>query len=94
MIEYPTLKPRFFSAFERFDEAYESWKFVAENNANPLIINLACEECVKLLTLFEDKREVYKKLLWILKKKPEIGMSFFNKVDINFLPPDDIIRNF
>lgn len=49
---------------------------------------------MKLLTLFEDKREVYKKLFWILKKKPEIGMSFFNKVDINFLPPEDIIRNF
>jgi hypothetical protein len=29
LVEFPTLKPRFFSIFERIEEAYESWKYVA-----------------------------------------------------------------
>lgn len=94
LVDYPTLKPRFFAAFDKSEEAYESWKIVAETNQKEALINIACEESVKLLTQFEDKREVYKKLLWILKKKPEIGMSFFSRVDINFIQPDEVIRNF
>ena len=56
--------------------------------------NLAYEEAVKLLTQFENKQEVYKRLLWILKKKPETGMSFFKMIDMNFIQPDEVIRNF
>jgi len=40
------------------------------------------------LTQFDDRNEIYKKLNWILQKKPEIGMSFFSMVPINFIQPD------
>ena len=46
------------------------------------------------MTQFEDKSEVYKRLLWVLKKKPEIGMNFFKMIDMNFIQPEEVIRNF
>jgi hypothetical protein len=33
-------------------------------------------------------------LLWILKKKPETGMSFFKMIDMNFIQPEEVIKNF
>lgn len=32
LVEFPTLKPRLYMAFDRTEEAYEGWKVVAENN--------------------------------------------------------------
>lgn len=94
LVDFPTLKPRLFTAFDRLEEAYESWKVVVESSQKDTLVNLACEESVKLLTQFEDRHEIYKKLLWVLKKKPEIGMSFFSRVELNFIQPDEIIHNF
>lgn len=43
LIDFPTLKPRFFAAFDKSDEAYESWKIVAENSQKEEMVNIACE---------------------------------------------------
>ena len=32
LLEVPTLKPRLFTAFEKYDEAYENWQKVAESS--------------------------------------------------------------
>lgn len=57
-------------------------------------MKISCEEAVQLLTKFEDRNEVYDKLEWILRLKPETAMSFFAMVPLNFIQPDEIIKKF
>lgn len=77
-----------YTAFDRTEEAYEGWKVVAENNPKENLVKIACEEAVKLLASFDNKRGILKKLSWILKRNPEVGMNFFKMVDLNSISPD------
>lgn len=42
----------------------------------------------------EDREKILNNLQWILKRKPEIGMSLFAKIPENLLPSDQMIRLF
>ena len=83
-----------YTAFDRVEEAYEGWKVVAESNPKENLVKIACEEAVKLLASFDNKKGVLKRLAWVLKKNPEIAMNFFKMVDLGSIAPDEIIRQF
>lgn len=42
LIEVPTLKPRLFTAFEKYDEAFENWQKVAESTQKEQTVKIAC----------------------------------------------------
>ncbi len=50
---------------------------------------------MKLLAAFDNKKGgILKKLSWVLKRNPEVAMSFFKMVDLNSISPDEIIKQF
>ncbi len=58
-------------------------------------MKISCEEAVKLLAAFDNKKGgILKKLSWVLKRNPEVAMSFFKMVDLNSISPDEIIKQF
>lgn len=92
LLEIPTLKPRLYAAFEKYQEAYDNWEKVAESSQKDSIIKTACEEAVTLLNKFNDQKGLLDRMGWILRLKPEIAMNFFTMVPLNFIPPDEIIK--
>jgi tetratricopeptide (TPR) repeat protein len=91
--ESPTLVPRLYAAFGRLDQALEGWQKVSEMR-DEAKAQIACEEAVKILARLEDREKVMANLQWILKRKPEVGMTLFTMIPENLLPSDQMIKHF